>query len=598
METHAEPSMADTHLHLRVNTVRKLQIGCWIGLVAIAMVRAWFTRYEMTPDSMSYLDIARAVAEGYPAAAIHAYWSPGYPVILSFFFWLFRPNAYMEFPLVHLANFLIFVGALTSFQLFWKEALQLHKEVAQLGGSEIPERALWALGYASFGIASLNVITVGRVGPDLLVSVFCCLAGWCTLRLRRVPDIGRALLLGVVLGLGYYVKAPFFPLGIVFILCAFQWPLMSLRKALLLGTSVAAFLLVCAPFITTLSLMKGRLTFGDSARLNEAFFIDDVQFFRHWQGGPQGSGMPIHPTRKLSDYPEIFEFGTSHMGTYPPWFDPTYWNAGIRPHTVLKRQAVVLLRNLALEFQIIFESGAGLICAAIILAFLTGYRMWAKAFLHLWYVWGPGAIALTMFALVRVESRYLGGWLMIIFAGVVFACSLQASLGTRRAVWCISAAALVITGAALILQGSREAVGIEYSAGRSSRDASIAIDLFRKGLHPGDRVALIGDGTSAYWAHLARLYVVSEIPAASASHRGHPALDFWQSDLEAQQKALTILQRTGAKAVVAGWQQSIEGSAPSVVPPPWERIDGTNAYVHFFSTNTTGRRSDNHESIQ
>ena len=564
--------------------VRRIQIGCWVALIAIAAARAWFTRNELVPDSMSYLDIARAIAEGHPGAAIHAYWSPGYPVIVSLFFWAFRPRAYWEFPLVHLVNLLIFTGTLAAFQMFWNEVLEWHRKLAGVDDLEIPEDAFWALGYAVYGIAILNVITVGLVGPDLLVSAFCCLAGWSALRLRRLPSFSRSVLFGCVLALAYYVKAPFFPMGIAFILCAYFWRPVSLRSILLAGTAVVTFLVICAPFVTALSLAKGRLTFGDSARVNEAFFIDGVQAYRHWQGGPPGSGIATHPTHKLNDFPEIYEFAADNMGTYPPWFDPTYWNAGIAPHFVLKRQAVVLVRNLALEFQIIMESGAELVCVLIILALLcSGYpRQWVQRLWPLWFIWVPGALALAMFALVHVEPRFLGGWLILLFAGGISACSLPPDHGTRRAVWCIGAAALITTGAALILQTSREAIGFDHADGRSSEAASIAISLLNSGLHPGDHVALIGDGTGAYWAHLARLQIIAEIPASSASRPGHPALEFWESGSEVQQKALGILERTGARAVIAGANPSAEGSVPSIVPAPWKSIDGTPGYIYFF----------------
>jgi hypothetical protein len=567
-------------------TMRRLQIGCWIGLMAIAVVRVWFTRYELTPDSMSYLDIARAVAEGHPHAAINTYWSPGYPVLISLFERLFRPNAYWEFPLVHAVNLLIFAGTLASFQMFWREALQWHRIYAKGQEAEIPEDAFWALGYAVFGIAILNIITVALVGPDLLGAAFCCLAGWSALRFRRAPGFGRALLLGFVLALGYYAKAPFFPLATVFILCACWRRPVSLRIVLLAGTAAAAFLLVCAPLVNALSRTSARLTFGDSVRLSQAFYVNGVQYFRHWQGGPPGSGMPVHPTRKLSDYPQIYEFTADDMGTYPPWFAPTYWYEGITPHFSLKRQVVVFVRNLALQFQIIMESGATLVCVAIILAFLAGYRgRWIQVFRQLWFVWTPGAIALIMFACIHVEPRFLGGWLVTLFAGVVCACVLPPDAGTFRAVRCISTAALITAGAAVILQASREAVGIDHAEGRSSEDATIATGLLQNGLHAGDHIAVIGDGTGAYWAHIARLHVIAEIPAGSASPPGLPAMDFWESGPESQQKALGILQGTGAKAVIAGAIPSLVDAVPSRVPVGWKRIDATRAYVYFFHAN-------------
>jgi len=587
LPTEWKTPLADAQPNSTANAeIRRLQIGCWIALIANAGARAWFTRYELAPDSMSYLDIARAVASGHLGAAIHAYWSPGYPLLISAFFWAFRPNAYWEFPLVHLVNVVIFAATLACFQLFWREALQWHRRYAGVRDAEIPEGAFWALGYAVFGIATLNIITVGLVTPDLLVSAFCCLAGWSALLLRRVPSFSRSVLLGAVLALAYYAKAPFFPMGIAFILCACLWRPVSLRTMLLVGTALVTFLLVCAPFITALSLVKGRLTFGDSARVNQAFYINGVQFFRHWQGGPPGSGVPVHPTRKLNDFPEIYEFAADNMGTYPPWFDPTYWNAGITPHLRLKWQAVVFVRNLALEFQIILESGAELICVLIILALLRSYpTRWIEGLGQLWFIWAPGVIALAMFALVHVEPRFLGGWLILLSAGAVCTCLLPTDTGTRRAVWCISAAALITAASALILQASREAVGVDHAAGRSSEDVSIAVGLLSNGLHPGDHVALIGDGTGAYWAHLAGLRIVAEIPAGSASRPGLPALDFWESGSELQQKALRILGQTGARAVIVRTHHSVVDAVPSIIPARWRGIDGTGAYIYFFPAN-------------
>lgn len=71
------------------------------------------------------------------------------------------------------------------------------------------------LAYSIFAIATLNLVTVRRVHPALLIAAFCCLAGWVVLHFRRIPSLGRALLLGPMLALGYYAKAPFFPMGTV-----------------------------------------------------------------------------------------------------------------------------------------------------------------------------------------------------------------------------------------------------------------------------------------------------------------------------------------------------------------------------------------------
>ena len=127
----------------------------------------------------------------------------------------------------------------------------------------------------------------------------------------------------------------------------------------------------------------------------------------------------------------------------------------------------------------------------------------------------------------------------------------------------------------MALQASQEAIGLDHAPGRSSRNAAIAVFLLNNGLHPGDPVAVIGHGPGEYWAHLARLQIVAEILESNVSRS---AFDFWESGAEIQQRALGILERTGAKAVIADSALA----TPSRVPPPWKEIGGSSAYVYFF----------------
>jgi len=91
----------------------------------------------------------------------------------------------------------------------------------------------------------------------------------------------------------------------------------------------AIFAAIVGLYIWALSEAKGRFTWGDSAWLNVAIHVNGVPYV-NWQGGPESSGQPIHPTRQLSMRPPIFEFATPIPGTYPPWYDPAYWNEGVR----------------------------------------------------------------------------------------------------------------------------------------------------------------------------------------------------------------------------------------------------------------------------
>jgi hypothetical protein len=71
------------------------------------------------------------------------------------------------------------------------------------------------------------------------------------------------------------------------------------------------------------------------------------------------------------------------------------------------------------------------------------------------------------------------------------------------------------------------------------------------GAQPGDKVAVIADGTGAYWARLAKLRIVAEIMDAN-----HGSKDFWEAPEPVRQQAYEAFARSHAKLVVT-------------VCPPW-----------------------------
>ncbi len=54
--------------------------------------------------------------------------------------------------------------------------------------------------------------------------------------------------------------------------------------------------------------------------------------------------MPIHPTRKLNDFPEIYQFAVKIWGPALHGLIRTYWYEGVTPHLNWKRQAKISWR--------------------------------------------------------------------------------------------------------------------------------------------------------------------------------------------------------------------------------------------------------------
>jgi hypothetical protein len=82
------------------------------------------------------------------------------------------------------------------------------------------------------------------------------------------------LTLGLVLGFGYLAKAPLFPVAFLIFVAAAARRHWDRRQFLRFSAMVLVFALVSTPFIVVLSKNQGRLTLGDSARLNWAWWIN------------------------------------------------------------------------------------------------------------------------------------------------------------------------------------------------------------------------------------------------------------------------------------------------------------------------------------
>jgi hypothetical protein len=567
-------------LDLQQRHVRSVRRAFWVAALVLCVLRAWFTRYAVLPGSISYLDVARSVAAGNFHAAVHAYWSPVYPALFAGLVRIFRPSWYTEFPLAHTLNVGIFVVSLLAFEYLWSAVVRASGAEKE-DGAPLPAWAVWALGYAAFLSGSLDFITVGVVGPDLLVTVFIFLGAGLVLRMReRACGYGHWALLGIVLGFGYLAKAPMFPLAFVLLAVAYFSARERRGTVTKLGTALFCFLLVSAPLIAALSHAKGRVTFGDSARVNWAWYVNGVSHFRHWQGGPASSDVPTHATRKLLAKPELYEFGGQTPGTYPPWFDPSYWNDGIHPRLEPAQEAAVFGRQSFEMLTYFFRFEPGIICGMLMLLVLSGSAaLVGRRLLRQWFLWIPAVAALAMYNMVHTESRFLGGWLVLLWAAALLAIRLPRGDATNRltgpVVTAVVVAVVATTSAILLLNAAAEAMGYSHAQGRSPAHAVVAAELAKLGVRSGDRVALIGDGSGAYWAHLAGVQIVAEVPNSAPTTAACPSLDFWTGTPDVQGQAMRLFAGVGARAVVTE-------PLPFRPPAGWQEIGSTGRYIHWL----------------
>ena len=562
--------------------MRRLEIGFWLVAILLGFFHTWADHhYLVNADAMSYLDIADAYLRHDWGTAVNTYWSPLYSWLIALALLVFRPSPYWKFAVLHLVNFAIYLFALGCFSFLIREIVRTHRmqhtELLAAGLVTVPDWALVALGYSLAIWSSLFLISVPLESPDMLVAAFVYLATGILVRIRRDPSRWAAFIaLGAVLGIGFLAKSVMLPLTAVFLLgCVFAAG--NLRRALpRVALAGVFFLLVAGPFVLAMSQSKGSLTTGKTGGLNYLWTINRV-INTHWQGEEPDSGTPAHTTRKIFDDPPAFEFAEPIGGTYPVWYDPTYWYEGSAAHFDLRGQFKVVGTAIGNYYELLQERGVqyGLAVAIITLYAMSGTaRRVIYDLKDRWALLLPAIGGLGLYLLVNVQGRYVASFLVLLWLALFAAVRLPHSPDTARfvkVIMIVLAGSLVLT---IVASSTRETAVTLRQLVRGEDPAAheqwqVAEGLRELGLASGDKVAFIGHSTRGFWAHLLQLRIAAEI-------RRDKIGDFWRADASRKSEVIDAFASTGVKAVVA--EKPPAGTDLS----NWRQIRQTDYYVHMF----------------
>jgi hypothetical protein len=555
--------------------LRKIRIAFWCAAVIFGFAQAWDSRFTMNSDGISYLDLGDAYARGGWKMALSTYWSPMYPWLMGMAKIAFKPSAYSEFTVVHLLNFAIFLLSLVAFELMLRE-LDRFRSAGPRSDTDVPlpTWAFHSIGYLVFLFLSLTLINMERPSPDMLMSVFVYAAMAILLRIQSGRDgWGWFALLGITLGLGYYAKAPMFPLAFVFFGVALllrSKPLTTFPRVLL---SAATFLLLSLPLVIIFSRATGHLTFGESGGWNYMVEVNGVGPVWYMQDPGTAKGKYLHPPQKIFDFPPAYSFVGPVQGTEPAWDEPSYWTAGLRPRLALHRQVSVVLKNADDYFQLVFSKQAGILVLLLVLFLVGSTYESLRSVLRLWAVWIPAVAAMLMYLLVVVEDRYVAVWFTILWIMLSASVRLRGGDQSRRFVIGATCAVLLTLGIPLSVSAM---TNLRDSVHRRHGQWELAKRLQAIGVHPGDKVARIGGAHRVEWARLLRLHVIAEIPQEQAEY-------FWSSSPSVQQQVLDRLRQTGSTAVIA---QQMDPWAVFVAGPGWQRLGQSEFYAYLLPAAT------------
>lgn len=584
-------------------TLRVAAIACIVSCCLVAL-DLWANRDLFDPEGITYLDMANAYRRGDWRAALIGMWSPSYSWLLALMMFFFNPSAQWEFTAVHALNFFIYLVALASFSVFMWELLRANKETAANG--RLPDWSWLVLGYSLFTWSTIRLMPPHLPEPDSIVCALVYLIFAMLFRIRMGSvTLGESIFLGVLLGLGYLTKAVMFPMAFVFIGVALMLAGRSAKKLYKILVAFSVFLLLSLPYTVVLSDANERWMFSDAGRLNYAWHINQVKRWSHWQGEEAGHGTPVHPTRKIYDNPPMYEFGTPFEVTYPPWYDPSYWYEGVKVTVDLQRELSVIVRNTtALLFFLANSTGPATpnrpayysidnrldttigslltLCCVLVLANLGRLSVFRGIAEH-WFVVVPIGAVLGAYALLLFEGRYIAAYVVVLWMVLFRSVAIPHSEESKRIFTAVLASAALITAITLAMGTGREVIhAVRYFVNGNTEapflqsgytNWKVAKYLHNAGLRAGERVGAVGWTYSAYWARMARVHIVAEVPDEGA-------MAFWLSDTAKRAVVMQLFRDVGAKAVVG------KGVPAGSAPVNWQHIGDTEYYVYVFQTSS------------
>lgn len=259
---------------------------------------------------------------------------------------------------------------------------------------------------------------------------------------------------------------------------------------------------------------------------------------------------PVHPPRTILEKPLVLEFADPVKGTYPLWYDPSYWYEGAKTRISLSEQSRTLATN-AVSYWWASQLQFILIGGALALLALGGLRRPAADRGRMGMILvGWAAAACVLFALIHVEFRYVAAFFVPAWIVVYRRLGGDAESASRSAVLlCVS---LMLTVQVASTLPGLAAAALARSRGKTQPGyIQVAEGLRAAGVKQGDRLATAGLALDAYYARYNGSRVIAHLLVPDAGQS--LSADDWS-------RVKQTLARIGVTALVA--RQRPAGALP------------------------------------
>ncbi len=596
--------MKDTSLE--VNPLQNWMRRLWpVYCVLAALVTfgyALWDPYQIDGDAVAYMDIGDLMRSHHWTGVINGYWNPLYPAALSVGHILFHATRYTELHAYYMVNFGIFLLEMLAVVLFTDSIVRLRDvrtaatEAGEAARFLLDRYTLRYLGIALLVIASQRELSMGKVRPDALLQACLLFALAALMNHLSTSYLRYAALMGIALGFAYLTKSFAFVFTFLCILAliAFRWiwlkhkPTRIAAAALLVA---ACFALVASPFIGALSHQRGRLDFGDSGTLNYAWYVGGTEKMHLQNDQTKLFGTSQvhlkHEQKELLHAPLIVSYKLMPYGTYPNWFDTSFWNDQVKAHLNVHGEIRAVSRDFVLVIRYLVNHPEGWLLLALMLLLgarlRLGWRPSANAFWLAPLLLGVGVFA--VYGIVNIEERYVTiGYLAIILP--LFA-ALRSQPVTREPAASNQSTAFVTSALVLLLAllavGESARTIAEMRRQLSIRRApggwydpdifEAAHGLNALGVGPGDVIACIGTRACVYdeyWARLTGVRILTEIYIDTPLYST-------LADMPNREQAFDIVRQQGAKVMVGYFRPGVmTGTTPASAG--WHQLGDSHFY--------------------
>jgi hypothetical protein len=597
----AATSPEPTRLAYRLR--RLWPLYCFLAAVA-TFGYALYDSYQIDGDAVAYMDIGDLMRSHQWAGIVNGYWNPLYPAALSIGHILFHPTRYNELHAYYMVNFGIFLLEMLAVVAFTDALIQLRelRETSTAARNPSPflldRYTLRYLGIAILVISSQRELSMGKVRPDALLLTFLLFALAALLKHLTTNHLRYAALMGVALGLAYLAKsfAFLFTFLCILALIAFRffWQRQSIARIAASAVLVfVCFSIVAGPYIAALSHQKGRFDFGDSGNLNYVWFVAGTEKMHLQQNQTALFGAADvhlqHPEKQLLDNPPVLSYKQLPYGTYPDWFDTSFFNERIKAHMNLRLQITVIRQCILRILRYMCNHPEAYALLAVLL--LLGARLypaWRPTANAFWLVpFVLGIATLCIYGIVNVEDRYLSAaflaLLLPLFAAMRTPPAAETSAIQSTAIRTGASAAIVLLALLAVAESARivgelrrNLVFAQSPTGWYDHHIFPAAHALNTlGVGPGDTVACIGTMACTYdiyWARLAGVRILTEI------YEPNPPLYPYLAAMPNREQVYDVLRREGAKVLVGYFDPGLmTGTNP--VSAGWRELGQTHFYA-------------------